>query len=188
MSPQKPGTEELWAKARLIQLVVLDVDGVLTDGGMYYGPQGETLKRFDVKDGHALVLARLAGLQVAWLSARTSEAVTARARDLKVSVVRQGERVKLPALNRLMEEMGVLPVGCAYMGDDVNDLEVLGRVGLSACPADAVVEVRQAADFVAQSGGGRGAVRELLELCLRASGRWDALGHHAVGAARRALD
>jgi 3-deoxy-D-manno-octulosonate 8-phosphate phosphatase (KDO 8-P phosphatase) len=187
VSPQKPGTEELWARAAQVRLVVLDVDGVLTDGGMYYGPQGETLKRFDVKDGHALVLARLAGLSVAWLSARTSEAVAARARDLQIPVVRQGERVKLPALSALLQEMGVPPASCAYMGDDVNDLEVLGHVGLSACPADAVVEVRQAATFVAQSPGGRGAVRELIELCLRASGRWDGLGH-AVGAKRRATD
>jgi 3-deoxy-D-manno-octulosonate 8-phosphate phosphatase (KDO 8-P phosphatase) len=184
---QKPGQEELWARAARVGLVVLDVDGVLTDGGMYYGPQGEALKRFDVKDGHALVLARMAGLRVALISARTSEAVAVRARELRIADVRQGQRDKKAALLALLSELGVNPTDCAYMGDDVNDLAPLSQVGLPSCPADAVPEVRQSAFFVAQSRGGQGAVRELLELCLKASGRWLAL-LDTLGAGRPPVD
>jgi 3-deoxy-D-manno-octulosonate 8-phosphate phosphatase (KDO 8-P phosphatase) len=163
------------AQASQVRLVVLDVDGVLSDGGLYYGTAGEALKRFDVKDGHGMVLARLAGLKVAWISARTSEAVTARARDLKISHLHQGRRDKLTALQSLLTETGVAATECAYMGDDIHDLDCLARVGLSACPADAVLEVRQRAAFVTQGRGGHGAVRELIELCLKASNKWDAL-------------
>jgi 3-deoxy-D-manno-octulosonate 8-phosphate phosphatase (KDO 8-P phosphatase) len=165
--------QELERRASAIGLVVFDVDGVLTDGGLYYGPQGEALKRFDVKDGHAIVLARLVGLRCAILTARTSEIVAIRAAELKLAAVYQGRKLKGPALDELLRELQVAPEACAYMGDDVNDLDPMGRVGLSACPADAVPEVRAQASFVTQSAGGRGAARELIELCLKASRRWE---------------
>lgn len=176
-APQKPAKDELHARAARVRLFVFDVDGVLTDGGLYYGDNGEVMKRFDVKDGHAIVIARLLGLPSAVLTARTSKIVEARGRELGMAAIFQGRKEKAPALVELLASLNVPPENCAYMGDDLNDLEPMSHVGLSACPADAVPEVRQEVHFVAQSRGGQGAARELVELCLRASGRWeDALG------------
>lgn len=169
----KPSKEELTARAARVRLLVFDVDGVLTDGGLYYGHQGELMKRFDVKDGHALVMARLAGLPAAVLTARSSAIVDVRGRELGLAAILQGKKEKGPALDELLTQFSIPAESCAYMGDDLNDLGPMSRVGLSACPADAVPEVRQEAHFVAQSQGGRGAARELVELCLKASGRWE---------------
>lgn len=169
---RKPGSQELSAKAAAVKLLVFDVDGVLTDGGLYYGPDGEVLKRFDVKDGHALVMARLLGLKAAVLTARTSRIVEVRGRELGMVAVEQGHKDKGKGLLQLCERVGVTPAEVGYMGDDVNDLAPMGMVGLSACPADAVPEVRQSALFVSQSPGGRGAARELVELCLKSANLW----------------
>jgi 3-deoxy-D-manno-octulosonate 8-phosphate phosphatase (KDO 8-P phosphatase) len=166
-------------RAAHVKLVVFDVDGVLTDGGLWYGADGEAFKRFDVKDGHAMVLARLVGLPVALLTARTSKLVEVRAAELKLAKVYQGRRQKGPAFDELCLEMGVAPAQVAYMGDDVNDLAPLAKAGLSACPADAVDEVRGAVHFVSSRPGGHGAARELLELVLKATGQWDAALAHA---------
>lgn len=182
MANEKPERHELYGLAAKVQLVVLDVDGVLTDGGLYYGPEGELMKRFDVKDGHALVMARLVGLRAAILTARKSRIVEVRGQELGLIEVFQGWRDKSAGLEKLCESQQISPDVCAYMGDDVNDLGPLGMVRLAACPSDAAVEVRHRAHFIAQSPGGRGAVRELIELCLKASGRWEqALSH--MGAA-----
>lgn len=171
----KPDTAELARRAAAVELMVFDVDGVLTDGGMYWGDAGELMKRFDVKDGHALVLARLTGLPSAVITARTSRLVEVRGRELGFAAILQGRRNKTEAFAELCAQLAVAPEACSYMGDDLNDLGVLARVGLSACPADAVPEVRQAVHLVSHSPGGRGAVRELVELCLRSSGRWAAV-------------
>ncbi len=169
---------ELLERARRVKLVVLDVDGVLTDGALWYGPTGEALKRFDVKDGHAMVMARLTGLPVALLTARVSPIVELRAAELKLAKVLQGRREKAAGLNELCTELGVTPADCAYMGDDVNDLPALRMVALSACPADAVAEVQREVHFVSSRNGGHGAARELLELVLKATPRWaEALTH-----------
>jgi 3-deoxy-D-manno-octulosonate 8-phosphate phosphatase (KDO 8-P phosphatase) len=165
-------------RAAGIKLLVFDVDGVLTDGGLWYGPDGEVMKRFDVKDGHAMVLARLTGLPVALLTARDSPIVETRASELKLTRVVQGRRDKGPAFLELCRELSVAPEAAAYMGDDLNDLQPLERCGLSACPSDAVPEVKAMATFVSAFPGGRGAVRELIELVLRATGRWDEAVRH----------
>jgi 3-deoxy-D-manno-octulosonate 8-phosphate phosphatase (KDO 8-P phosphatase) len=176
-APRKPDKDELLTRAARVRLFVFDVDGVLTDGGLYYGDSGEVMKRFDVKDGHAIVIARLLGIPSAILTARSSRIVEARGRELGMAAVFQGRKEKGPALDELLASLQVSPENCAYMGDDLNDLEPLARAGLSACPADAVSEVRQEVHFISHHPGGRGAVRELIEFCLRASGRWeDALG------------
>jgi 3-deoxy-D-manno-octulosonate 8-phosphate phosphatase (KDO 8-P phosphatase) len=177
----KPTKEELSARAAKVRLLVFDVDGVLTDGGLYYGGDGELMKRFDVKDGHALVMARLMGLPAALLTARTSTIVEVRGRELGLAAILQGKKEKTPALEELLTQFSIPPESCAYMGDDLNDLGPMSHVGLSSCPADAVPEVRQEAHFVAQNRGGHGAARELVELCLKASGRWE----EAVGLMRR---
>lgn len=169
----RPDQEELRRIAATIKLIVCDCDGVLTDGGLWYGPQGELQKRFDVKDGHGLVMARLVGMPAAIITARRSEIVEVRGKELGLVRVLQGKREKGPALEELCAELNVTPAQCAYMGDDTNDLWPMSLAGLPACPADAVPEVRARAFFIAQNGGGRGAVRELVELCLKASGLWD---------------
>lgn len=164
---------ELISRAAQVKLLVLDVDGVLTDGGLYYGPEGEALKRFDVKDGHGIVMARLTGLPCAILTARRSKMVEVRGKELGLLAVKQGQRDKLAGLRELLAELDVPPEDVAYMGDDVNDLGPLGIVGLPACPGDAAPEVRDSSLFVSKCPGGRGAVRELVEVCLKASERWE---------------
>jgi 3-deoxy-D-manno-octulosonate 8-phosphate phosphatase (KDO 8-P phosphatase) len=159
-------------RARRVRLVVFDVDGVLTDGTLTYGPQGEALKTFSVHDGHGIVLLRLAGLVPAILSARDSEIVRTRMRELGVSHVLQGERDKRAGLARLLAATGCGAGEVAYIGDDVNDLPVLLEVGLGAAPSDAVPEVLARAHFVSSRPGGRGAARELCELVLKAQDRW----------------
>lgn len=179
--PGKPDQDELRRIAARVKLIVLDVDGVLTDGGLFYGPQGEALKRFDVKDGHGLVMARLVGLPAAVITARRSEIIEVRGKELGFRAIYQGRREKGPALEELCQELAVAPADCAYVGDDTNDLWPMSLVGLPCCPADAVPEVRARAFFIAQNGGGRGAVREVVELCLKSSGRWEQALSHMTG-------
>jgi 3-deoxy-D-manno-octulosonate 8-phosphate phosphatase (KDO 8-P phosphatase) len=158
--------------AKKVKLLVFDVDGVLTDGGLYYGPEGEAYKRFNVKDGHGLVMARLTGLPAAVLTARTSQIVAVRGGELKLAAILQGQKYKAPGLQTLCTSLGFAPSDCAYMGDDTNDLPPMELAGLSACPADAAPEVRAAADFVSKHDGGHGAARDFVERVLKAQGRW----------------
>lgn len=161
-------------RASQIELLLMDVDGVLTDGGLYYGPDGEAFKRFDVKDGHGIVLCRYAGLPAGILTARSSGMVEVRSRELQIRYVLQGRRDKEAGFTEILEMSGLKPEQIAYIGDDVNDLPVLRQVGLSACPSDARPEVRAAVHYICEKPGGHGAVRELCELLLKAQGRWDA--------------
>lgn len=165
-------TEQLIERAKQVRLLIFDVDGVLTDGRLTYGPEGEATKTFHVRDGHGIVLVRLAGLQSAILSARHSEIVRTRMRELGVHHLVLGERDKALGFARLVESAGVRPEHAAFIGDDVNDLPVFPLVGLSACPADAAPEVRERADYVTSSPGGHGAARELCELVLKAQDLW----------------
>jgi len=160
------------SRAARIRLLVLDVDGVLTDGGLVYGPSGEDTKRFHVHDGLALVAARKAGLQVAVLSSRASAAVTRRMAELGVAEVHQGVADKAPALEALRERLGLKAAEVAMMGDDLPDLAAMGRAGLALAPANAVAEVKRAADWVARRRAGEGAVREAVEMLLKARRAW----------------
>lgn len=159
-------------RASRIRLLVLDVDGVLTDGGLFYGASGEETKRFHVHDGLALVAARKAGLQIAVLSSRASAAVTRRMTELGVSEVHQGVGDKADALAVLCERLGIPTSAVAMMGDDLPDLAAMGRVGLALAPANAVAEVKRAAQWVARRRGGDGAVREAVEMLLKARRAW----------------
>lgn len=164
------------AVARRIRLLVLDVDGVLTDNGIWIGPvQGERveLKRFDIQDGLGLVLLRTAEIPVVWLSGRRSEATALRARELKVEELIQvpGPR-KLEALGELLERRALAWEEVAYVGDDLADLLVLRRVGLPIAVANAVAEVKAVAAYVTRATGGQGAVRETVEALLKARGVW----------------
>jgi 3-deoxy-D-manno-octulosonate 8-phosphate phosphatase (KDO 8-P phosphatase) len=163
----------LQEKAARIRLVLFDVDGVLTDGLVIMHADGSESKGFHIRDGAAIVWAQRAGLLVGLLSARSSGATTQRATQLAVGIVAQGVANKLTAYERIVRENGLEHGEVAYMGDDLLDLPVLERAGLSAAPADAAAEVRETVDFVSPSPGGRGAARELIELVLRAQKRWD---------------
>lgn len=172
-SHARHSTKQLTARAAAVELLVFDVDGVLTDGGLYYGPSGEMMKRFDVRDGHGLVMARLVGLKTAVLTARSSQIVEARGKELGCVEVLQGKKNKRRALLELLDKLHLDASLCAYMGDDVNDLGPLAVCGLACCPADAAAEVRAKCAFVSSYPGGRGAARELVELCLKSRGSWD---------------
>jgi 3-deoxy-D-manno-octulosonate 8-phosphate phosphatase (KDO 8-P phosphatase) len=158
---------ELLERARRVRLLLLDVDGVLTDGRLYYGAEGELMKAFDVKDGHGIVLVR-GHVELGVVSGRPGLA-RRRLEELGFRHLVFGQRDKLDGYAQLAP-LGFADEEVAYMGDDVNDLPLLRRVGLSSCPADARPQVRAAVHWVAPAGGGRGAVRELCELVLRAKG------------------
>jgi 3-deoxy-D-manno-octulosonate 8-phosphate phosphatase (KDO 8-P phosphatase) len=159
------GRKDLLARAARVRLLLLDVDGVLTDGRLYYGPDGEVMKAFDVKDGHGIVLLR-DHVELGVISGRPGLA-RRRLEELRFKHLVFSQRDKLAGYAEL-GHLGIADGQVAYMGDDVNDLGLLARVGLSACPADAHPRVRAAVHFVARSPGGRGAVRELCDLVLRA--------------------
>lgn len=154
----------------MIRLLALDVDGTLTDGGVYLDGGGNEFKRFDIRDGMGLVRLRKAGVTLALISGRASRATERRARDLGIDRVHNGVGDKLPFLQRLAEELDLDAADVAYMGDDVNDLDCLRWSGLSLAPADARPEVLAVVDWVAPLGGGHGAVREAAELILRVNG------------------
>lgn len=172
------------AKASRIRLLLFDVDGVLTDGVIVMHADGSESKRFHIRDGAAIVWAQRAGLPVGLLSARRSGATEQRAAQLAIRLVSQGIHSKLEGYLQLIRQANVADEAVAYMGDDLLDLPVLARVGLSAAPADAAPEVRERVDWVSKAEGGRGAVRELIELVLRAQSRWDTVTAPYVGAGK----
>ena len=171
MNGEEPAA--LTARAQQVKAIVLDCDGVLTDGSLVYDGDGDAQRSFFVRDGSAMKLALAEGLKVAILSGRESRAMLRRATELGLTECVQGRRRKLPAWHELLTRLGVTEQEAAYMGDDFLDLPVLRRAGLAAVPADASSEARDAAHFIASRPGGRGAVRDLVELILRARGTWD---------------
>ncbi len=164
-------------RARKVRAIALDVDGVLTDASLFYGTQGEALKRFSARDGFGIKLAAMEGIPVAILSGRMAPPLAARLADLGIpdDLVIQGSRDKGLDIARLARRLDIAAADIAFMGDDVPDLPALRAVGLAACPADAVPEVKDLCHFVSTADGGRGAVRELVELVLRSRSRWDTL-------------
>jgi 3-deoxy-D-manno-octulosonate 8-phosphate phosphatase (KDO 8-P phosphatase) len=156
-----------------IELLLLDVDGVLTDGRITYTDRGEEIKSFHARDGSGLKLWRQAGKRVAILSGRTSPAVTRRAGELGIDLVIQGADEKLVAFRRILVETGLRPDQVCAVGDDLPDLPVLLACGFAVAVADAVPEVKWAADFVTTLPGGRGAVREAIEWLMRCQGTWE---------------
>ena len=162
-------------KTKKIKLVVLDVDGVLTDGQIVTGSQGELCKHFDVKDGLGIKMLLAAGIDVVVITGRRSAIVGARLRELGVRDVFQGQSYKIGAFLDLIQARHLDASECACMGDDIPDLPVLQLVGLSCAPADAVDTVLKSVDFVSSRAGGRGAVREMAEKILMSQGVWDDL-------------
>ncbi len=166
--------EDIRRRAQAIRLLLLDVDGVLTDGRLYFGPQGETHKVFHVRDGHGLKMAQGAGIEVAFLSGRRSDAAYHRARELGISRFFEGLRDKLAVMREMEADLKISATQVAVVADDLVDLPIMARAGLAVAVADAAPEVAAAAHWVTQSPGGRGAVREVCDLLLKAQGKWPA--------------
>jgi 3-deoxy-D-manno-octulosonate 8-phosphate phosphatase (KDO 8-P phosphatase) len=169
---------DLTARCAPIELLVVDVDGVLTDGVIMMDAAAPETKRFHVRDGLGYALWHRAGKHSAILSGRRAGAVNRRAAELAIPHVLQGHDAKDGPFRDLIERLGLEPAQVCYVGDDLPDLPVLRAVGLAACPADAVAEVRDAAHLVARAPGGRGAVREVIEVILKSQGKWSSVISH----------
>ena len=156
-----------------IKCVAMDVDGVLTDGRIIIDSRGVETKNFDVQDGFGIVFLKKCGIKTAIISARKSGVIAHRAKDLKIDKVYAGIRPKLSAYEHMLKEFKVLDEEVCFIGDDLADLGVMYRCGVSVSVANAVSEVKQIADYVTVRQGGRGAVREVVELILQAQGHWD---------------
>ena len=167
--------DEVERRAARVELLLLDCDGVLTDGRITPVPGGDELKSFHTRDGHGLVMLHRAGVRSGIISGRTSRLVEMRAADLGIAFVRQGALDKVEAFESLMAEAGVHSDRAAFVGDDVVDIPLMRRCGLALAVADATPETRAAAHHVTRLPGGFGAVREVCELILKAQGRWDEL-------------
>ena len=161
-------------KAGRLLLMGFDVDGVLTDGTLYFGPQGDEMKAFSTLDGHGLKMLQRAGIEVAIISGRSSRALELRAGNLGINELHMGVEDKRALMTDLAAQRGIGLAQTGYMGDDVVDLPILRACGFSATAPDAHDEVLARVDYVATRGGGRGAVREVCDLILRAQGRWGA--------------
>jgi 3-deoxy-D-manno-octulosonate 8-phosphate phosphatase (KDO 8-P phosphatase) len=172
-------SSSLKKKLAHIKLFLCDVDGVLTDGSIFIGGARE-FKRFNIRDGLGLVLARRAGLKIGWVSARPSEATKMRADELKIHfLIQQGDKTsKSGAIEKLLVQEKLSWNDVCFVGDDVVDLGPLKRAGVSVAVADGVAEAKAAAHFVTRAAGGRGAVREVVEMILRAQGKWNAFVAH----------
>jgi 3-deoxy-D-manno-octulosonate 8-phosphate phosphatase (KDO 8-P phosphatase) len=162
-------------RAAVVRLLALDVDGVLTDGLIYYGNSGEELKTFNIKDGLGIKLLQKAGIKVAIITGRQSQIVARRAQELGIEDVVQGREDKRQALLELCQRHGIRMEECAYMGDDLPDLGAITLAGLGMTVADASAAVRDAAQWRSRFNGGGGAVREACEFILSAKGAWSAL-------------
>lgn len=169
--------ERIAARAREVRLLLLDVDGVLTNGVLLFSPEGEESKGFHTQDGFGIKLLRQSGIEAGVITARQSKAVSARCSGLKMRYIYQGDTNKLNAYKEIVKESGLKPVQIAYMGDDWLDLPLIQRVGFSAAPANAVDEVRQQVHYTARRSGGEGAVREVIDLILKAKGMHQQLLH-----------
>lgn len=163
----------MFTKAEKIKLVVLDVDGTLTDGTIYIDNNGIETKGFDVKDGFAIANAIKEGIKFAIITGRKSNLVEKRAEELGIQYVYQGIGNKVDKLDELLDELDLTYEETAYMGDDINDLSAIRVAGFTGAPKDGVLEVIKRVDFVANSFGGKGAVREFVEIILKSQNKWE---------------
>ena len=168
-------TADALERARRVRLMVFDVDGVLTDGRLWYGPQGEQLKAFHSLDGHGMKLLLQGGIAAGMLSGRSSPAVALRAAELGVAHLLQGVEDKRPAFDALLARLGLDPREAGYMGDDLPDLPVLAHCGFACAPREACAEVLRSAHYVASAPAGGGAAREVCNYLLRSQGRMEGL-------------
>jgi 3-deoxy-D-manno-octulosonate 8-phosphate phosphatase (KDO 8-P phosphatase) len=166
---------DVWQRASRVRLLILDVDGVLTDGSLYFGPRDELFKVFHVRDGHGIKMAQRSGVEVAFLSGRRSDPAFLRAKELGVNRYYEGLRDKVAVLEELCRALDLTPEEVAAVGDELVDLPLYHRVGLAVAVADAVPEVKAAAHWVTVNPGGQGAVREVTDLILKAKDAWEEL-------------
>ncbi len=164
---------EINEKLKIIKMLILDIDGVMTDGRIVYSGYGEELKFFDVQDGFGITLLNRAGIKTAIITAKKSKIVKHRARDLKVAKAYQGFIDKLIPFTNLLKTFNIKPEEVCFVGDDLIDIPVLKRVGLAVAVPNAVEEVKKCAHFITQNKGGRGAVREICDLILKSQDKWD---------------
>lgn len=162
-------------KLQNIKLLLLDVDGVLTDGKIVYTDSGEQIKAFDVKDGHGLKLLMRSGAEVVLITGRESKVVLHRARDLGIQEVYQKITNKIEIYEKILKEKNLEDIQVGFVGDDLIDIPVLRRVGFSAAVEDAIPEVKEIVDYVTSKKGGEGAVREVCELLLKSQNKWEEL-------------
>jgi 3-deoxy-D-manno-octulosonate 8-phosphate phosphatase (KDO 8-P phosphatase) len=170
-----------WEKAARVTLLLLDVDGVLTDGKLVYDTAGRELKAFYVRDGHGIKMLQQSGIEVGIITGRRSEIVERRARELGIGLVCQGVADKRAAWQALLQEKGLTPEQTGYVGDDILDVPLLRVVGFAAAVGDAEAYVMEAADYVAARAGGNGAVREVTDFLLHAHGLWDSATAEFLG-------
>ncbi len=173
--------KSLKERAKRIKLLILDVDGVLTDGSIIMDSHGNEIKAFHVRDGHGVKMAQKAGIIVAILSGRNSKVVERRAEELGITEVYQGIHKKSSVYETLLRKYNLSDENVAFMGDDIVDIELFKRAGLPAVPEDADNGVKKLAVFVSSKKGGRGAVREIIELILRSSGCWESVSGESLG-------
>jgi len=162
-------------QANDIKLVILDVDGVMTDGRIVINDDGTEARNFDIKDGMGVVALKMLGIEVAIITSKKSGAVRRRAEELKIKRFYEGAKKKLIPYQEILEDMQISDVQVCYVGDDLVDLSMMNRVGMPVAVADGVAEVKQAACYITQAPGGHGAVREVAELILKQQGKWDGL-------------
>ncbi len=167
--------EEYIRKLSRLSLLLFDVDGVMTDGGLVFAPNGKELKIFNSKDGFGIKLLQLGGVRAGIVTGRTSEALLHRCRNLKIDLIYDGIEIKVDILPQILDRTGMEPDAIGFMGDDLLDLGLMRELGAKFAPADAHPMVRSEADFVATSPGGRGAVREVCEEILKAKGVWESV-------------
>lgn len=167
-------TNQASERAARIRLMIFDVDGILTDGSLHYGPEGEVIKTFNVLDGHGIKLLQQSGVATAIISARQSALVARRASDLGIVHVRQGVHDKRAAFEQLLDETGLTPEVCGFIGDDVIDLPILLRVGFAASVPNGHPEVQSRVHYLTRAAGGAGAARELCDFILHAQGNYQA--------------
>lgn len=165
--------ERAMQRAAQVRLMIFDVDGILTDGSLYFGSEGEVIKRFNVLDGQGIKLLQQSGVATAIISARQSAIVTRRAADLGIMHVQQGIHDKRRAFEQLLEQTAIPMAACGFIGDDVIDLPILTRVGFAVSVPNGHSEVRQRVHYVTQAGGGCGAAREICDFILRAQGNYE---------------
>lgn len=166
---------EISSRATRIKLLAFDIDGVLTDGRLYYGDKGEAFKVFNVHDGFGVKLAKLSGIEIAIITSRKSDMVVSRAADLGITHVYQGVHNKRVLLGEMLEKVGYGWPAVAFMGDDLVDLPAMIRSGMAIAPSNAHPQVKSRAHYVTQAKGGEGAVREAIEYILASQGKMDAI-------------
>lgn len=167
--------QDMAQKIKTVSFLILDVDGVLTDGRIIIDDLGNETKQFHVRDGHGLKLLMRLGIEVIILTGRTSQVVEHRARELGIEEIHQGAKNKLDVLQEIMAKRGISGEHIAYIGDDIVDIPVFRKVGFAVAVADASEDAKEAADYITKNGGGKGAVREICELILKIQNKWDAV-------------